>query len=228
MTSPTTPTIDAPVSRPKSEPKAESFLDWFRINSKVVTIAAVVVAAAVFAFWFYTRSNVLKAENADRRLLAAKQSLGSGNLPLAQSDLKKVADQYPGTSAGAEAGMLLAQVKLEQNDNQGAIATLRELAGRNESGPYASPIRVLLGDALAQSGKPAEAAAEYERASRLTDAPNERALLLGKIGRAQAAAGNAAKAREAWEALANQSESPSMAAEARVRLGELLATSAKP
>ena len=147
MTSPTTPTIDAPVSRPKSEPKAESFLDWFRINSKVVTIAAVVVAAAVFGFWFYTRSNVLKAENADRRLLAAKQSLGSGNLPLAQSDLKKVADQYPGTSAGAEAGMLLAQVKLEQNDNQGAIATLRDLAGRNESGPYASPIRVLLGDA---------------------------------------------------------------------------------
>src|SRR5687768_12726948 len=130
MTTPTTPTIDAPVPRPKSEPKAESFLDWFRINSKVVTIAAVVVAAAIFGFWFYTRSNVLKAENADRRLLAAKQSLNSGNLPLAQSDLKRVADQYPETSAGAEAGMLLAQVKLEQNDVQGATTTLRELAGK--------------------------------------------------------------------------------------------------
>jgi len=228
MTTPTTPTIDAPVSRPKSEPKAESFLDWFRINSRIVAIAAVVVAAAVFGFWFYTRSNVLKAENADRRLLAAKQSLGSGNLPLAQSDLKKVADQYPGTSAGAEAGMLLAQVKLEQNDNQGAIATLQELAAKNESGPYATPIRVLLGDALSQTGKHAEAAAEYERASSLTQAPNERALLLAKIGRAQTAAGNAAKARQAWEALANQSDSPSLAAEARIRLGELLATSVTP
>jgi len=228
MTTPTTPTIDAPVSRPKSEPKAESFLDWFRINSRIVAIAAVVVAAAVFGFWFYTRSNVLKAENADRRLLAAKQSLGSGNLPLAQSDLKKVADQYPGTSAGAEAGMLLAQVKLEQNDNQGAIATLQELAAKNESGPYATPIRVLLGDALSQTGKHAEAAAEYERASSLTQAPNERALLLAKIGRAQTAAGNAAKARQAWEALANQSDSPSLAAEARIRLGELLATTVTP
>ena len=228
MTSPTTPTIDAPVSRPKSEPKAESFLDWFRINSKVVTIAAVVVAAAIFGFWFYTRSNVLKAENADRRLLAAKQSLNSGNLPLAQSDLKRVADQYPETSAGAEAGMLLAQVKLEQNDVQGATTTLRELAEKNASGPYAAPIRTLLGDALSQAGKHAEAAAEYERASTLTQGPNERALLLGKIARSYAAAGNAAKARTAWEALANQSDSPSMAAEARVRLGELLATGAKP
>ena len=228
MTSPTTPTIDAGVPRPKAEPKAESFLDWFRINSRIVAIAAAVVAAAVFGFWFYTRSNVLKAENADRRLVAAKQSLGSGNLPLAQSDLKKVADQYPGTSAGAEAGLLLAQVKLEQDDSQGAVTTLRDLAARNESGPYATPIRVLLGDALAQLGKPAEAAAEYDRASSLTQAPNERALLLAKIGRAQGAAGNAARAREAWEALANQSDSPSLAAEARVRLGELLATTAKP
>ena len=224
----TTPTIDAPAPRPKDEPKAESFLDWFRINSRVVAIGAVVVAAAAFGFWFYTRSNVLKAENADRRLLAAKQSLGSGNLPLAQSDLKKVADQYPGTSAGAEAGMLLAQVQLEQGQNQEAVNTLRGLASKNESGPYASAVRTLLGDALAQLGKPAEAAAEYDRASALTQAPNERALLLAKIGRAQTAAGNVSAARQAWEALSQQSESPGMAAEARVRLGELLATSAKP
>jgi predicted negative regulator of RcsB-dependent stress response len=221
----TTPTMEAPVAQ---QPKAESFLDWFRINSRIVTIASVVVAAAAFGFWFYNRSAVLKAENADRKLLAAKQSLGSGNLPLAQSDLKKVADQYPSTSAGAEAGMLLAQVKLEQADYQGAVATLKDLAGKNQSGPYATPIRSLLGDAYSQLGKYAEAAAEYEQAALATQAPNERALLLAKIGRSQAAAGNAAKAREAWDALANQTDNAGLAAEARVRLGELLATSAKP
>jgi len=221
----TTPTMDAPVAQ---QPKAESFLDWFRINSRIVTIASVVVAAAAFGFWFYNRSAVLKAENADRKLLAAKQSLGSGNLPLAQSDLKKVADQYPSTSAGAEAGMLLAQVKLEQADYQGAVATLKDLAGKNQSGPYATPIRALLGDAYSQLGKYAEAAAEYEQAALATQAPNERALLLAKIGRSQTAAGNTAKAREAWDALANQTDNAGLAAEARVRLGELLATSAKP
>src|SRR5919112_2297988 len=198
----TTPVMETPIE----QPKAESFLDWFRINSRLVTIASVIVAAAAFGFWFYNRSNVLKAENADRKLLAAKQSLNSGNLPLAQSDLKKVADQYAGTSAGAEAGMLLAQVKLEQNDNQGAVTTLKDLAAKNETGPYATPIRALLGDAYSQLGKPAEAAAEYGRAALATQAPNERALLLAKIGRVESAAGNAAKARQAWESLANQND----------------------
>ena len=219
----TSPTIDAQVD----EPRAESFLDWFRINSRIVAIAVTVVAAAAFGFWFYNRSAVLRAENADRKLLAAKQSLSSGNIPLAQSDLKKVADQYPTTSAGAEAGLLLAQVKLQQNDNQGAVTTLKELAAKNESGPYATPVRALLGDAYSQLGKYAEAAAEYERAGLATQAPNERAILLAKIGRAQMAAGNVAKAREAWESLANQSDNAGLAAEARVRLGELLASSAK-
>src|SRR6185369_17968328 len=106
-------------------------------NSRLVTIAAVIVAAAAFGFWFYNRSAVLKAENADRKLLAAKQSLGSGNLPLAQSDLKKVADQYAGTGAGAEAGMLLAQLKLDAGDNQGAVTVLTDLSKKVTSGPYA-------------------------------------------------------------------------------------------
>ena len=219
----TTPTLDAPIR----EPKPESFLDWFRINSRLVGAAVAVVVAVAFGFWFYNRSAVLKAENADRKLLAAKQSLGSGNLPLAQSDLKKVADQYPSTSAGVEAGMLLAQVKLEGADYQGAVTTLKELAAKHESGPYATPLRSLLGDAYSQLGKYAEAAAEYNRAALATQAPNERALLLAKIGRVETAAGNTAKAREAWESLANQNDNAVLAAEARVRLGELLATGAK-
>jgi predicted negative regulator of RcsB-dependent stress response len=220
----TTPTMEAPVP----QPKAESFLDWFRINSRLVGVATAVVVAVAFGFWFYNRSAVLKNENADKKLLAAKQSLSSGNMPLAQSDLKKVADQYAGTSAGAEAGMLLAQLQLEQNDNQGALTTLTDLTAKIPTGPYAASIRALRADAYAQLGKPAEAAAEYERAALLTTMPNERALLLAKIGRAFTAAGKNDRAREAWESLAAQQDNPQLAAEARVRLGELLATAAKP
>ena len=66
----TTPTLDAPIR----EPKPESFLDWFRINSRIVGVAVAVVVAVAFGFWFYNRSAVLKAENADRKLLAAKQA----------------------------------------------------------------------------------------------------------------------------------------------------------
>ena len=219
----TTPKVDTLVR----EPKAESFLDWFRINSRLVTAAAAVVIAVAFGVWFYNRSQVLKNENADKKLLAAKQSLTSGNVPLAQSDLKRVADQYPGTSAGAEAGMLLAQVRLDQGDNQGAVTALKALLEKNGSGPYTASIRSLLADAYVQLDKPADAAAEYERAALATTMPNERALLLAKIGRAYLAAGKKDKAREAWEALAAQQDNPQLAAEARVRLGELLATAEK-
>ena len=220
----TTPTLEAPIR----EPKAESFLDWFRINSRMVGVAVAVVVAVAFGFWFYNRSIVLKAENADKKLLAAKQSLGRGNMPLAQSDLKKVADQYAGTGAGAEAGMLLAQLKLDQADNQGAVTVLTDLAKKLPSGPYAASVRALLGDAYEQLGKPAEAAAEYEQAALATTLPNERALLMTKLGRAYSAAGKNDKARETWESLANQQASASLAAEARIRLGELLATAKKP
>jgi len=217
----TTPTLEAPIR----EPKAESFLDWFRINSRLVGVAVAVVVAVAFGFWFYNRSAVLKAENADKKLLAAKQSIGSGNMPLAQSDLKKVADQYAGTGAGAEAGMLLAQLKLDAGDNQGAVTVLTDLARKVASGPYAASIKGLLGDAYEQLGKPADAAAAYEQAALATTLPNERALLMSKLGRAWLAAGKNDKARETWEALAAQQANPSLAAEARLRLGELQATS---
>ena len=209
------------------QPKAESFVDWFRINSRLVSIGAVVVIAVAFGIWFYNRSVVLKNENADKKLMAAKQSIGSGNIPLAQTDLKRVADQYASTSAGAEAGMLLAQLKLDQGDYAGAVTSLKDLTSRISSGPYAASLRALLGDAYAQLGKPAEAAAEYDRASQLTSMPNERALLLSKVGRAFAAAGNHDKARQAWEALSAQQDNQALAAEARLRLGELLATGSK-
>jgi predicted negative regulator of RcsB-dependent stress response len=220
----TTPVTDVNTS---PEPRAESFLDWFRINSRMIGIGAALVVVAAFGVWFYNRSAVLKNENADKKLLAAKQSLGSGNVPLAQTDLKRVADQYAGTSAGAEAGMLLAQVKLDAGDNAGALALLKELTAKTESGPYAPSLRALLGDTYAQMGKPAEAAAEYEKAALATTMPNERAWLLAKIGRVLTAAGRRDSAREAWESLAAQQDNPQLAAEARLRLGELLATAAK-
>jgi len=219
----TTPTFEST----EPQPRAESFLDWFRINSRMVSVGAIIVVAVAFGVWFYNRSAALKIENADKRLLAAKQSLTTGNVPLAQTDLMKVADSYPGTSAGAEAAMLLAQLKLDQNDNQGAVVALKDLTSKITTGPYAASLRALLGDAYAQLGKPAEAAAEYDRAAQITTMPNERAFYTAKVGRAYAAAGNREKARAAWETLAAQQDNPGLAAEAKIRLGEMLATGAK-
>lgn len=224
MTNPST----EPAS-PFKEPKTESFMDWFHVNSRWVGVAAAAVLVAAVVAWYMPRAKLQKNENADRQLLVAKQSLapGNANLPLAEVDLKKVADRYEGTSAGTEAAMLLGQLKLEKGDNQGAATYLDGLASKLKTGPDAVAARALLGDAYSQMTKYAEAAAEYERAASLTSMPNERAYLLAKAGHAYMAGGKSAEARKIWEALANQSDNAAVAAEARVRLGELTATSAR-
>jgi predicted negative regulator of RcsB-dependent stress response len=213
---------------PLKQPKAESFMDWFHVNSRWVGVGAVAVLVAAVAAWYVPRAKLQKNENADKQLLIAKQSLapGNANLPLAEVDLKKVADRYEGTSAGAEAAMLLAQLKLEKGDNQGAATYLDALASKLKTGPDAVAARMLLGDAYSQMTKYAEAAAEYERAAAMTSMPNEKSYLMAKAGHAYMAGGKWSEARKIWEALANQSDNPAVAAEARVRLGELTATSA--
>jgi predicted negative regulator of RcsB-dependent stress response len=222
-------TPDTGAVAPARQPKAESFLDWFHVNSKLVTVAGIVVLAAAAAAWYFPTAKTRKLQNADKQLLLAKQSLqpGNPNVQLAESDLGRVADRYPGTPAGTEAGMLLAQLKLEKGDNQGAANYLKTLADKLQSGPNASAVRGLLGDAYAQLDKPADAAAEYERAAALTNMPNEKAYLLSKAGHSYMAAGKHPEARRIWEGLAANQASPALAAEARVRLGELVASPAK-
>ena len=222
-------TPDTGVVPPTRQPKAESFLDWFHINSRLVGVGAVVVLAALVGAWYYQTAKTRKLANADKQLLLAKQSLApaNANLPLAESDLRKVADRYVGTPAGTEAGLLFAQLKLEKGDNQGAATYLEALAKDVSTGPNAASVRSLLGDAYAQLGKTAEAAAEYERAAALTEMPNERGFLLTKAGHAYMAANKHPEARRIWEGLTTSQDNPAVASEARVRLGELVASPAR-
>src|SRR5258705_5526101 len=131
----TTPDTGAPT--PTRKPKAESFLDWFHINSRLVTVGAVVVLAAVGGAWYYQTAKTQKLQNADKQLLLAKQSLapGNANLPLAESDLQKVSDRYAGTPAGTEAGGLLAPLKLEEGENPGGGAVLQGLSAKDPPRP---------------------------------------------------------------------------------------------
>lgn len=197
-------------------------MDWFHVNSRWVGVGAVVALAAIVGTWYAMRANAIKLENADRQLLVAKQSVASGNVPLAESDLQKVADRYSGTTAGAEAGLLLGQLKLQKGDYQGAADYLKGLAAKLD-GPNAAAAKGLLGDAYSQIGKPAEAAAEYEAAATTTKMPSEKAFYLARAGNAYMAANKNAEARKIWEALTKQQDNASVAAEARVRLGAMTA-----
>lgn len=203
-----------------NQPKATSFVDWFHVNQRWVTIGAVAVVIAAGVAWYIPRARQMKNEAADKQLLAAKQSLQSGNAQLAQSDLKKVADKYAGTAAGTEAGVTLAQLKMENGDAQGAVTYLQQLAGQVGSSAAAPSVHGLLGDAYLQVNKPAEAAVEYEKGSGLTAMENEKAILMSKAAQAYVLAGKPAEAKKLYETLAAKGDL-AVAAEAKVRLGEL-------
>lgn len=218
----TTPLTDTGATTTR-EPKATSFVDWFHVNARWVAIGAAVVVIAGAVAWYVPHQRAIAAANADKMLLDAKRSLSSGNAQLAESDLRKVADRYAGTPSGIEAGLLVGQLHLQQNQAPAAVTYLQGMVGKAGTGPAAASVHGLLADALSQTGKPAEAAAEYEKAAGLTTGPNERAGYQSKAAYAYEAAGRGADARKVFEALAAQQDSPALAAEARVRLGELMA-----
>lgn len=207
--------------------RSQTFIDWTKLNSKALTIGAAVVVVAAVSFWFYQRSQQLTANAAERALLQAKQSMSVGNLQLAQTDLQKVYTQYGKTSAGVEAAMLLSQIDFDAGKYQEGITRLQQIPGSRASESNEPTILSLEGDGYAQMGKLADAAKAYESAANASDGESEKAFQRAKAARAYQAAGDTAKAREIWTALLNDPKAQMMTAEARVRLGELRAQSAK-
>jgi predicted negative regulator of RcsB-dependent stress response len=206
--------------------RAQTFLDWTKINSKALTAGAVVVVVAAAGFWFYQRSQAITAANAERALSNAKQSLSAGNLQLAQTDLQSVYSRYGSTAAGVEAAMLLAQVSYDNGKPQDGIAMLEKVSGSRAASRLQPTIKSLEGDGYSQMGKMSDAGKQYEAAAAASGFEVEKGFYQSKAARAYQAAGDTAKARQIWTDLSTNVNA-SMTTEAKVRLGELTATTAK-
>jgi predicted negative regulator of RcsB-dependent stress response len=226
MTTPTTSKIDSQPS-PEAADRAQTFLDWTRINSRAITIGALTVAVAAGIYAFIARSRAIESENAAKALMNAKQSMSSGNLPLAQSDLQKVFSRYGSTSAGVEAAMLLAQIDYDGGKAQDGLNVLEKAQGSRAASSTQSTILSLEGDGYAQLRKLGQAAKKYEDAAAATSFETEWAYLSAKAARTYGDAGDTAKARQIWERLVADPKGKAVVGEARVRLGELTAQVAK-
>ncbi|HMI42754.1 MAG TPA: hypothetical protein VK516_03980, partial [Gemmatimonadaceae bacterium] len=90
----TTPNIPA---RQRYGSSDESAGDWMLLHKRELMWALVSLAVIVGGFWFYERSQSIKAQRAEAAYFQARQSAAAGNLPLAVSDLKKVVARYEGT-----------------------------------------------------------------------------------------------------------------------------------
>ena len=213
----------AATTGPTFDERTESAMDWARANTKTLGIAVGVVALAVIVWIGVNQWRNQRADAAETALNRARQSYAQGNLPLAQTDLRRVIRQFGGSSAGSQATMLLAQAFYEQGKPDSGLKVLNE--GKAASLDRAS-FEALKGAGYEQQKKYAEAAQRYRAAADLTEAKIAKDQYMADAARTLTAAGNKAEAEKIWTALAKDNTS-ALSAEARVRLGELTATTAK-
>jgi predicted negative regulator of RcsB-dependent stress response len=212
----------AATTRPAFDDHTESVTDWARTNAKPLGIAVGVVALAAVLWVVGNQWRVQRAGAADAALSRARQSYAQGNLPLAQTDLRRVITRFGGSSAGSQATMLLAQAYYEQGKADSGLRVLNE--GKPSSADRAS-FEALKGAGYEQEKKWSEAAERYQAAAGLTEAKIAKDRYMADAARTFTEGGKKAEAEKIWTALSKDNTS-AYAAEARLRLGELRATPA--
>ena len=213
MTAPNVP------SRPRQRGDDESVTEWLMLHRREVTWAVVALAIIVGGGWFYERSQSLKAQRAEAAYFQARQSAAAGNLPLAVSDLGKVATRYEGTSAGTQAALTLAQMLYDQKKFKEGLAVLKKTEAK-ASGDFRPSIHVLEAAGYEEQKDLTAAAEQYKLAAEVTRFPADKAEYQAAAARDYMAAGKPDQAKPIWTGLAKDDTGP-VSAEARVRLGEL-------
>ena len=216
-----TPATAAPPrpSRPDLDERAETFLEWIELHSTWITIALVVLALIVGGIWFMRTAHRKQAENASAALSDAEGSISAGNLALAQTQLQSLLNRYGSTPAGKEAHLLLAQVYYDKGQFQQGVEQLKPLTTADDKFRSSTALN-LVGAGYEEMGKYQDAADAYQQAADRAPSTTERSMFRANAARALGLAGKFAEAKKIWAELAAEPNGP-VAAEARVRLGEL-------
>lgn len=192
---------------------------WDRHRQHLAWVGLVIIVALA-GVWFYMRSQSLKQEHAETAFQQAIVSVQSGNIPLAESDLKKVVARYAGTNGGAEAAMSLAKIYYQQGKFQAGIDALKTAVSTKGDMQYEA--LVLQGAGYEGMSKWADAAHSYQQAADVARFQEGKAQAQAMAARAFQTGGDKASAAKIWEALIRDPKS-GFQAEGNVRLGELQA-----
>lgn len=215
----------APSVRESFDDPTEPFANWVRQHAKSLGIAVAALVVLGGGVWLYQYASVQQSLKADEQLLLPERSLGAGNVPLAQNDLKQVVQRYKGTAAATQAAMLLAQTYYDQNKQADGVAVLEGVPRGGASAPFAPAVESLIAVGYSDQGKYREAATHYQAAAALTPYKDVRQQYTANAARAFTFAGDTAKAVALWTQLASD-ETSTEAPEAHLRLGELTAKAA--
>lgn len=194
---------------------------WYRDRSRQLLAVLVLLLIGVLVAWFVVASGKRKEEFAARSLNQARTAAEAGNLPLASSELQRLITTYKGTDAANEAVITLNQVRMINGQSELAAVGLREFLATKPAEKYVAPAYGLLGAALENSKRWADAGNAYTQASNAAEVPYLKATYLVDAGRAFREAGRAEEAARAYRTILEKyPDSPSFT-EAQVRLAEL-------
>jgi len=194
--------------------------EWFELYNKQITWGVVGIAIVGAGIWFYSRSETLKEEKAERALMTALQSV-PGNYPLAESDLRKLIQRYDGTTAAYQAQLALARALYDEGKYNDGIESLKSgMPKLSKSKEFESACHLLLAAGYEQSRKFLDAASEFALAAKSARFDQDRQRHESAEARAYLEAGRTEMAKQIWSRLAADSKG-TVAGEARVRLGEL-------
>jgi len=201
--------------------REEQLVAWVQKNQRPLGIGAAVVIAAGLLVWFLAASAARKEAFATQQLEQAWAAMDAGNLPQASSELQRVASTYGGTNAAHEATLSLNQARLEMGQGQLAVEDLRRFAESNPPVQYRFAAWKLLGTALEDLDRPAEAAEAYRSAASDAEMDFMKADALLSAARASVNAGDTAGAMAALNRVMTEFPETAAAPAAELRLAEL-------
>jgi outer membrane protein assembly factor BamD (BamD/ComL family) len=193
---------------------------WLR-NPRLVGGVLGAVALVAATVWFLNSIAKRKEAFAASALNQARGAAEAGNLPLAASELQKLTTTFKGTRAALEGTLVLNQVRLLNNQAELAVGGLKEFLASNPPREFAAQGHSMLGVALENTQKPAEAALEYAKAAELAEVDFLKAQHHLDAGRAFAEAGKVDEAVKSYREVVQKYPKTNLVTEAKVRLAEL-------
>lgn len=216
MSSSLPPEYGAP--HPLSTNRESRAAEWLGANARALGVVAAVVAIGAIGTVAWKSSERAKAGRAEQALYQAEGSLSQGDAAQAERALRDVATRYAGTSAGAEAQLLLAQTLYDAGRYQEGLGVL---ARGTPPADLADAVQLLTAAGYEGVGRARDAAKIYEALATKSGVVASRAAeLRAAAARAYQLGNDRAAALRLWRSIAEGPSGP-LVDEARVRIGEL-------
>jgi tetratricopeptide (TPR) repeat protein len=187
----------------------------------MTAIAGGAVLVVCVVAWLVILDGQRKEAYADRALSAAMSAAAANNLPLASSELQKVISTYGGTPAAGQAVIMLNQIRLTSGQGELAITGLQDYLKTKPEPRFAVQAAGLLGSALENAKRPAEAAAAYLAASESAKDVYLKGEYLNQAARAYLNDGKPEEAIKLYRRVMSDFGKTPAVGEASVRLSEL-------